>query len=475
LISAIVMVARLDAMSLTGDEGFTAQMVKLPWSLMVSDLARIDYNMALHYLPLKAWTTIFGTSEASLRFPSVIAVLIALPLLYKVVTKIFDTRVAALAVIILALNPFFLRYGLTARPYGFLILWAVVATTTLVAALEDPTRRRWLVYGLVAVIGIHVHLTAVLVIAAHGLYAVYHQRRVTTANLGAVAVIVALGVIPTLRFLAPTDTLNWIDPFTIRAVTRTAYAVGGGFPTGWLILGLTAFGLIRPPQKAVARWLPAFWLVVPVAAYVALAPVQSMMIEDYFTGFAPAIAILAAIGFRRLISWKQLATLAFALAASGVALIISISSGGLDHSQNWRQLVPMMAGRVRPGEAVAFPNAFYRIVNMYYSADPLKGPFPPGDPVLPSSGWGTLRPYELDFIKRTGIQADHVVFEPAALAWEHIWVVGTGDEFDTAVVEDLIDHGYSQTESVSSDGVVARLFIVDHSHDDKDPHTQPEG
>ena len=96
-ISGVLMLLRLDALSLNGDEGFTAQMVKLPWSAMLSDLTRIDYNMSLHYIVLKAWSGIFGTSEAALRFPSVIAALAALPLQYRLVNRLFGPRLASLS------------------------------------------------------------------------------------------------------------------------------------------------------------------------------------------------------------------------------------------------------------------------------------------------------------------------------------------------------------------------------------------
>ena len=459
-ISGLLMLLRLDALSLNGDEGFTAQMVKLPWSAMLSDLTRIDYNMSLHYIVLKAWSGIFGTSEAALRFPSVIAALAALPLLCRLVNRLFGPRLASLSVILLALNPYFLRYALTARPYGFLILWSVVATLALLSALSTEGRRRWLLYGLVAVVGLHIHLTALMVIGAHGLFTIFRQRRLSRLNLEALTVIAVVGLVPTFLFLAPTDTLNWIGPFTPSAAVHSAYALGGAFPFGWIVIGLAAVGIFSAPRPGDMRWLPAVWLTAPVAAYLALAPYQSMFVDDYFAGVVAPCSILAAFGLDRLLGRVRNVAVPAALSIWTVALAVTVLTGSLNHGQGWRELVPLMADRVEAGDAVAFPNAFFRIVVSYYSADPLAGPFPPGNPVLPNNPWGAATAYQLDFIKRTGLQANHDVFEPEALAWERIWVVGQGDRFDRALIEDLISHGYIESAAATSEGVFARLFTA---------------
>lgn len=210
--AAAVILSRLGALSLWNDEGFTAQMVKLPWKSMLSDLTRIDYNMSLHYIVLKAWTGIWGNSETSLRLLSGLFALAALPLLYRLAQRIAGQWVATVSVVLLALNPFFLELALTARPFSMLLFWTVVATSVLVNALETGTRRWWLCYGAVAVIGLHIQLLAALVIVAHAVFTLIYQRRIHRFNLEAVYVIALFGLVPTLIFLAPSDTLAWIGP-----------------------------------------------------------------------------------------------------------------------------------------------------------------------------------------------------------------------------------------------------------------------
>src|SRR5690349_21587308 len=57
--------------SLTVDEPFTANLVRLPLAQMFAAL-RYDGTMPLYYVLLKAWASIFGESEIALRSLSVL-------------------------------------------------------------------------------------------------------------------------------------------------------------------------------------------------------------------------------------------------------------------------------------------------------------------------------------------------------------------------------------------------------------------
>lgn len=458
--AAAVILSRLSTLSLWNDEGFTAQMVKLPWTTMLSELTRIDYNMSLHYVILKAWSALWGTSEASLRLLSGLFVLASLPLLYRLARRFAGQWVATVSVILLALNPFVLGLALTARPFAMVLFWSVVATSVLVEALEAGTRRWWLWYGVVAVAGLHIQLLAALVVAAHGVFALIHQRRIHRFNLEAVGIIALFGFVPTLIFLGPSDTLAWIGPFAIGKAAKVALAVAGG---GFLAIGtiaLAGLGLIRPPaSENRLRWLPAVWLLVPVLIVLILAPIQSLLDDPYFAVISPALAMLAALALDRLLTPRPSWAVAVALMASGIAVVLALAGGTIGKQEGWRELTPLMIGRVQPGDAVAFPYAQYRLVAEYYAVDPGEGPYPPGEPVLPTDPWGTMSPFQLDSLRRTNGQGTHDIFEPQLLSYERIWVVWRGHLVEQEVLWDLDSHGYQVQEVVdTSGGVEAVLY-----------------
>jgi mannosyltransferase len=342
------MANRLDALSLWGDEGFTVQQIRLPWRAMLSDLGRIDYNMALHYIALKGWAAVWGTSEAAVRSLSTVFAVLALPFFCRVVERMVGSRIALGSTILLGLNPFFLRLGVTARPFAMAMLWAVIATHILLNALETRERRWWLWYGVVAVIGLHVQMTAALVITAHGLYALFHERRFTRFHAEAAAIIGLAGVVPTLIFMAGPDTLSWIPSFTPGYVARIAIAVAGGSLFAVFVLPLAAvggFGVREPPS--IARRLPLFWFAVPLGVMLVLAPIQSLFVDWYFAVSVPALAILAATGIDRLLAGRPVPVLATVSAATAVALTLTLASTPIGERQGWREVAALMSGRVK--------------------------------------------------------------------------------------------------------------------------------
>jgi hypothetical protein len=101
--------------SLWLDEAISAQVVKTySYTDIVSKFSPSDFHPPLFYLTLKAWTSVFGFSEVSLRFPSVIFSLITIYL----VSRFFGFWPSAL----LAFNPLYLYYSQEARMYSLVTL-----------------------------------------------------------------------------------------------------------------------------------------------------------------------------------------------------------------------------------------------------------------------------------------------------------------------------------------------------------------
>lgn len=456
-----VMILKINSVGLGGDEGFTAQMVKLPWRTMLADLTHIDYNMSAHYGLLKMWTSVFGFSEVALRLPSVIAVVVALPLLYHLVATTSGQRLAALAVIFAGLNPFVLMVGLTARPYAFLLLWSVVATLRLNVAIESQTRASWIWYGGVAVVGLHIHLMAALVIVAHATFALIRQRGLRQRHLEAAGVIILFGVVPTALFLAPANTLAWIGPFSLQRAATTGMAVAGGGLFGALMLGLALVGTLRPPQNERRMSLLATsWLGVPTLLCLALAPFQSLFVPIYFVVITAPLAVLSALGVNRLLATRTTWTIPAGLALGSFGLILALTLSQVVRSPGWRELPSLLSQKVLPGDVIAFPNAYYRIVAEYYASESQAGPFPPALPTLPLANWGSLRPLQLNTLERTGGQTDHEVFEAQTVGEPRVWLVGYEDSFKRTVAEDLVEHGYRLAEVVESHQVGASLYVI---------------
>jgi uncharacterized membrane protein len=98
-----------------------------------------------------------GTQEAILRLPAVIWGVLSILISYRLFSRLTGKRTALFAVLLLALSPFHIRYSQEVRYYSSLVFFYLAATDCLFSAIQNPSRRRWILFVLVALIGTYFH------------------------------------------------------------------------------------------------------------------------------------------------------------------------------------------------------------------------------------------------------------------------------------------------------------------------------
>ena len=218
-LALVVGLIRLGRPSFWMDESLTA--LEIQWSY---DRA-LDGYYWLYYSIEKPWAALAGSSEAALRFPSVLGTMLACALLVVLGRKLFDRRVALVAAVLLALNPFVVKWSQQARGYTLLLAVSVLSILLLLRALERGTRGAWVLYGLAFSAVIVWHPPAGIVLAPTHLLLVSQRRdRVLPHGLAAAVVIVALGV-PWAAQIAMRSTgegivMNWLTFPTPEVIAR---------------------------------------------------------------------------------------------------------------------------------------------------------------------------------------------------------------------------------------------------------------
>jgi mannosyltransferase len=222
----------LAAPSIWVDESFTAQSVGDSYGSLMTD----QYHW-LYYTLVKPWTTIVGTSEWSLRFPSVIGSMLACVLLVILGRRLFDRRVAFVSGLLLAASPFVVKWSQQARGYTYLMALAVLATLLLLRALERNTRGAWAIYGLALTALIVWHpVGGFLVVPAHVVFGWQHRERLLPHGLLA-AVLVCLLAVPWagqigLRSTGENAAMNWLHAPSASVVLRALLDVSGSAGLG---------------------------------------------------------------------------------------------------------------------------------------------------------------------------------------------------------------------------------------------------
>lgn len=94
------------------------------------------YHIILHY-----WMQIFGQSEFSVRFPSLIFGVLSIFMIYKLGKALFNQEIGLLSALILAISPFHIHYSQEARPYSLLMLLSLISTYYFVRFIKSNNKK----------------------------------------------------------------------------------------------------------------------------------------------------------------------------------------------------------------------------------------------------------------------------------------------------------------------------------------------
>ncbi len=113
-------------------------------------IAANDFHPPLYFLMLHFWAELAGTSDFSLRWPSIAASLLCLPLLAVLARRLADSRVALWSALLLCLAPAAIEFGRMARYYSLVMALGLLSTILLLIALQRGTWITWIAYALAA-------------------------------------------------------------------------------------------------------------------------------------------------------------------------------------------------------------------------------------------------------------------------------------------------------------------------------------
>ena len=180
LLAFALRVHQLDAFSFWQDEGLTPLRASYSIPTILSNEVTIqggvsrDTHPPLYFLLIHFSKGLLGESDFAYRYPSVLAGVLLIPLLYQFGVSLASRKVGLVAVLLATLNPLFIWFSQEARMYTLLILFATAASYTLWRGLKGGRILRWLLlYILFAALAFLTHYTAAILIASQSLFWLY--------------------------------------------------------------------------------------------------------------------------------------------------------------------------------------------------------------------------------------------------------------------------------------------------------------
>ncbi len=392
-ITAMALILRLLSLgsrSLWLDEAATAQTVTSAWPRFELLMRHNFPLMSLYYAILYGWTTVAGSSEFALRFPSAVFSTLTVPVVYMLGDELFDRQTGALAAALMAINLSAIVYAQEVRSYALLVCFACLSALFFVRTLRSPSTANCMGYVVFGVLSVYTHLFGILILPAElvSLW-LFKPGQKATLRLTTSAVIFGFLALPAFvraMTMAPGPS-DWIPPTNVHSVLAFfRFEDGGpGGRSGLLLQSLYGGGILAALAFALSGdsrrnqiWFLALCAFVPVALTIVVSLAKPLFIDRYLIECLPFTVTLVAAGIMlagRFV--PQGAIFAVVTAMIVLGLYDAYPYYRSPSMENWGDAVAYVAEHERPGDAVIVYRAECRWPVDYYRqrfANPMQFP-----------------------------------------------------------------------------------------------------
>ncbi len=373
------------------DEALSVNIARLPL-VDIPVALRHDAAPPLYYWLLHLWMSAFGDGDLAVRSLSGIASALTLPVVWLIGRRLGGRRAAWGSVVVLAVNPFAIRYATETRMYALVALEVGLGLLAALRALERPTVGRLALVAVAAASVLYTHYWGVYLLAAAGLVLLVRAwkrpgperplgagepgpgwRARLSGPEGRLLAALAVGAaawapwVPTFLEQAAHTGTPWATPVGPSALITVLGEFGGGNSEGarvlsLLLAGLVLLGLLGRALpggrieldlrgRPASRPLFAIFLGCPAIAVVLGLASGSAFVGRYTSVVLPFFAVLAGLGVAAVADRRRVAV------TLGTVGLIGLALAGQDALRNRTQageLAGYVATAARPGDVVAF-------------------------------------------------------------------------------------------------------------------------
>jgi hypothetical protein len=393
---------------LRGDEAFSYLFARLPLPEIIPTLIREgDPHSPFHYLLLHGWLTLTGDSEYALRYLSLLASFLLVPLIYALGTTIGRRPLGLLSALLIATSSSLIWLGQDVRnQYNFALFFATTATLILLKTTSQKLGQKgWLLYALCAALAVYSHYYSLFILMSHALYLGLPRL----ANLRQWGRWLASGMMAALLFapwlvvmlgnlLAAGQLSDPAQPELAAYLLEVGIELAfGSALTGWWVrwlfvplLGLALLGVwgMWRRNTAVASLLIGWWGFATLFIYL-IRFSRATFNPFYISIAAPAWWLLVACGL--LLLWQQRSRLWQTAAVGGLALILLANGVSLwrtyfdpafSRTVGYRAMAAQVLAQAQPGDVFLahFPDPS---LHYYLRHAPMPVPMLPESPVAP--------------------------------------------------------------------------------------------
>jgi hypothetical protein len=397
--------------SLGMDETGTYWVIKRGVARAIDRAAEIQGQSPLYYLITLAVRRVAGTSEAALRFPSVVAAAACVFFVYRIGRRLFDRDAALIAATVTAVVPGVTYAAADARPYALALAASTACTLALLRWLESSRAADRVLYVLAGALTVYAHYLFALTLVSHVVYVVALHKRGVPARKMAVNLafmgILAVPLVPQLlSLLHRSESLSWTGRPQLQSIllvlAQPVIVVAAGYAIRHLRNGQPLLADVRERGLILlCVWATA----APIVTYL-ISKLTSTTLFDpkYFVSAVPALGLL--------VGWALYALQPRIIGVTIACVIVcaSISTySGTHVPDDWRNAV-RAANAVTPSRdtPVLVHSLFIEARQTSWLTDPEKRDF-----LMAPAGYyrfaGTIVPLPFNVVGEDGQYVDHIV------------------------------------------------------------------
>lgn len=246
--------------SLWFDEGYSLMLVRHKLSDLIH-WTSVDVHPPLYYLLLKGWGALFGMGEMTLRLFSLICFVLSLWVLFLLLKKLFNQKIALGGLLVVAFSPLLVRYSFEIRAYALMALIGVTASYLLVL-IQQEARKSWrtdyyIVYAILVALGVLTHYYMAFLWLGHLVWLTVRAYQKKQSLVKQPWIVAYCGAVVLF--------LPWL-PFALQQVSGKTLAGVVQAMTLENLLGIVTFSFLYQP----IFWLKAVMSLLAVALFGAL-------------------------------------------------------------------------------------------------------------------------------------------------------------------------------------------------------------
>ncbi|MFZ9847973.1 MAG: glycosyltransferase family 39 protein [Flavobacteriales bacterium] len=362
LLAFVLRLIHLSDESIWLDEGISIAMGKLNFAQLL-DKSAVDTFPPLYYLMLHYWMLLFGDSEFSARFLSLLFSMATIIVTYQLCKHLWQEKVATIAAFLLAISVFHIEHAQEVRMYS-LVSFLSVSSCYLFLKWKEKQSTIWVVLLFIFnLLFLYSHILAIFFIAAQNIYylSLIDKGAIKLKSWIIFNFLLLLCFAPWIQMFlyqaSAWQSTTWMPTPSARDIIGTFTTYSGSVLLTLIFAILISKALFKYKIEKQNFYFLIYWLFLPSFLLLAFCFIfHSIYLQKYTIASSIPFFILVAYSIQ---SFKQKKHKAWLLSAitilAGIKLAVYYVE---DYKEQWRDAVALVESKAEKEDVVLFDAAY---------------------------------------------------------------------------------------------------------------------